>query len=65
MDKKQIEHLILSPEYEDIFEARYGKQPKCIPIGYVSNSSIPNNVERKRFYSRTWVTNPKYRKNSE
>lgn len=62
MDEKQIGHIILSPEYEDRFEALYGKQPKCIPVGYISNSSVPNIIEHKCFYSRTWITNPKYRK---
>ena len=56
-------YILLSPEYETTYEAMYGRQPRCIPVGFKSNNNLPNIItETEREYSRMWINNPKYKK---
>lgn len=54
--------ILLTPEYEKEYERRYGKQPKFIPVDFITNSFIPPIVYSRSFMSRTWTSNPKYKK---
>jgi len=55
-------YVLLSPEYEEEYEKRQGRQPKYIPTDFISNKSIPVIIQSLYDYSRTWMKNPKYKK---
>jgi len=51
--------MLLSPQYEEEYVRRYGKQPKFIPVDFVSNHFLPRGIEVRRNYSRVWIKNAK------
>lgn len=53
-------YILLSPEYENVYEEMYGRQPKFIPTGFRDNSD--SIIKPKHSFSRIWIKNSKYRK---
>ena len=53
--------LRLSPEYEEEYVLRYGKQPKFIPVNLIDNSSVPKMISTFTEYSRVWIKNSKHK----
>jgi len=51
----------LSPEYEDEYVRRYGRQPKYIPFDFVTNFGIPPMIKTHGDFSRVWSSNPKFK----
>lgn len=62
MDLISKSYVLLSPEYEEEFQKRYGKQPRFIPTDFVSNNRLPAGINSVVEFSRKWMANPKLKK---